>query len=154
MSDASNSIIKLLWVEDQARKGALLNCTQIIEKDESYNLTTVAYASVAEEYILSKQYDKIIFDIRILPGYDSYWEEQHNALNLRLGIKLIERVFKKLDTEKIPYGIISIEDWSNLKDSILSIDSKFNSSIQYRRKGEFVFPNKIIPFINNLRISI
>lgn len=143
--------INLLWVEDQARNGALLNCTQRLEKENLFDLTIIQYASTAELMINENHYDKIIFDIRILPGENKFWEDEYNSLNMRLGLKLIEKTIEIIKNNSTKYGIITIEEWENIQDNIMKIDNNFDHSVQYRRKNHFTNPTKIISFINELK---
>lgn len=151
MTQIQINYVRILWIEDQARQGALLNCTQKLERTGSFELTILQDATRAEQAIKQNAYDKILFDVRILPGNSEYWQQEHNKFNLKLGIKLLQRVITVIKDHGTAYGLITIEEWANIERTIMNIDPKFDRTKQYRRKEEFVYADKIITFINELK---
>jgi hypothetical protein len=88
---------KILWVEDSARFD-LASLLGPIYASRRYDLTLAENATAASEYLLRRQFDAILVDIRLPPGSHSYWlnifksagADRHNA---KLGLALLGWLF-------------------------------------------------------------
>ncbi len=140
----------ILWVEDEA-ESSLVARKNYLEGCGLYNLTIMRNASHAEEAIRSKKFDKIIFDIRIPPGFSQKWENLHNNGDYRLGLALVEDLYPKLSENKIPFGICTVERWADISERVLTFDPSFDNKNNFIMKGEIVYPEDFVDFIENLK---
>jgi len=62
---------KVLWVEDSARL-ELRNLTGPIYISGEYDMNLAEDATTAVRYLLTKEYDAVILDMRLPPGIDDY----------------------------------------------------------------------------------
>ncbi len=89
---------KVLWVED----GAFSDLTALagaLYMTGDYNLVVAANASDGFRYLLEKEFDAVIMDIRLPPGNDPYFERIYNSsqgsrTSARLGIAVLKRALK------------------------------------------------------------
>ncbi len=152
----ADSKIKLLWVEDETESGLLERKTHL-ELTDDYELFIERNASDGEKSIRENTFDKVIFDIRIPPGFDPKWEDIHNSknnkLSLKLGLVLLERIIAVLRERNTPYGICTIERWQDVSETVLRIDESFNHEIQFLHKDDVVFPEDFEVFIQKIHIQ-
>ncbi|MBK9007283.1 MAG: response regulator [Anaerolineae bacterium] len=83
---------KVLWVEDSARL-ELRNLTGPIYISGEYDINLAEDATSAVRYLLTKEYDVVILDMRLPPGIDDYWvnvyrERGEDNADARLGLEL------------------------------------------------------------------
>jgi CheY-like chemotaxis protein len=86
--------IKVLWVEDSARL-ELRNLTGPIYISGDYDMNLAEDATTAVRYLLTKEYDAVILDMRLPPGIDDYWiniyrEKGEDKADARLGLELAD----------------------------------------------------------------
>jgi CheY-like chemotaxis protein len=85
---------KVLWVEDSARL-ELRNLTGPIYISGEYDMNLAEDATTAVCYLLTKEYDAIILDMRLPPGIDDYWikiyrNKGEDKADARLGLELAD----------------------------------------------------------------
>ena len=85
---------KVLWVEDSARL-ELRNLTGPIYISGDYDLNLAEDVTSAVRYLLTKEYDAVILDLRLPPGIDDYWiriyqNKGEDKADARLGLELAE----------------------------------------------------------------
>lgn len=88
---------KVLWVEDSARL-ELRNLTGPIYISGEYDMNLAEDATTAVRYLLTKEYDAIILDMRLPPGIDDYWiriyrDKGEDKADARLGLELADWLF-------------------------------------------------------------
>ena len=88
---------RVLWVEDSARL-ELRNLTGPIYFSGEYDLNLAEDATTAVRYLLTKEYDAVILDMRLPPGIDEYWghiyqEKGEDKAQARLGLELANWLF-------------------------------------------------------------
>ncbi|MBE0680522.1 MAG: response regulator [Anaerolineales bacterium] len=85
---------KVLWVEDSARL-ELRNLTGPIYISGEYDMNLAEDATTAVRYLLTKEYDAVILDMRLPPGIDDYWvkiyrDKGEDKADARLGLELAD----------------------------------------------------------------
>jgi len=85
---------KVLWVEDSARL-ELRNLTGPIYISGDYDMNLAEDATTAVRYLLTKEYDAVILDMRLPPGIDDYWiniyqDRGEDKADARLGLELAD----------------------------------------------------------------
>lgn len=85
---------KVLWVEDSARL-ELRNLTGPIYISGEYDMNLAEDATTAVRYLLAKEFDAVILDMRLPPGIDDYWiniyqERGEDKADARLGLELAD----------------------------------------------------------------
>jgi hypothetical protein len=126
---------KVLWIEDAASmdladlSGPVIMCGK-------YDLDTALDATEAGEKIARSEYDAVVVDIRIPPGWDQAWVDYYagrhsNKTAARLGLQLLhsllapERAQVRIERNRIPswvtptkIGILSVETRKELEDDL------------------------------------
>lgn len=122
---------KVLWVEDSARL-ELRNLTGPIYISGEYDMNLAEDATTAVRYLLTKEYDAVILDMRLPPGIDDYWiniyrERGEDKADARLGLELAEWVLNsRTDFPNKPplwikphhVGVFTVENDSNLHEKL------------------------------------
>jgi len=85
---------KVLWVEDSARL-ELRNLTGPIYISGEYDMNLAEDATTAVRYLLTKEYDAVILDMRLPPGIDDYWikiyrDKGEDKADAQLGLELAD----------------------------------------------------------------
>lgn len=84
--------LKILWVEDSARLELRKMMGPVIVSGE-YDINLAEEVTSAVRYLLTKEYDAVILDMRLPPGMDDYWsqlysERGEDKAQARLGLEL------------------------------------------------------------------
>lgn len=69
-------LTKVLWIEDSARF-ELNNLMGPVLYDERYDFHLAEDVTSAIEYLLLRDFDVLIVDIRLPPGSDEFWNEHY-----------------------------------------------------------------------------
>ncbi|MCX6579733.1 MAG: hypothetical protein NT166_06060 [Candidatus Aminicenantes bacterium] len=145
---------KVLWIEDGAFVEISDVAGPVINNATTYDLHVAFNVADAVKKIQVSQFDAVIVDIRIPPGFDSEWENLYkksgyNRINARLGINLLFSLLKPRDAaiklKNIPrwispekFGIFTVEGKQEVKDDLEKLGIQF---FEQKRAG---IPNTIL----------
>lgn len=130
---------KILWVEDGAFSD-LIDTVGPLYASGDYNLVVAPDASQGFRYLMEKEFDAVIMDIRLPPGKDPYFVNIYNVSGesktaARLGMAVMERVLKP-SGEAIPewvkaerFGVLTVESSVEVRAELDSLGVKV-----YRQK--------------------
>lgn len=122
---------KVLWVED----GAFSDLTYLagpLYTSGDYNLIVALDASEGFRYLMEKEFDAVIMDIRLPPGTDPYFVKLYNVSSesknaARLGMAVLERVLEP-SGEVMPewikdyrFGVFTVEGGKEVKEELDSL---------------------------------
>jgi hypothetical protein len=145
---------KVLWVEDSARL-ELRNLTGPIYISGEYDMNLAEDATTAVRYLLTKQYDAVILDMRLPPGIDDYWvslyqERGEDKADARLGLELAIWLFNGKSYVSVPppswikpyhVGVFTVEN-----------DSALHSNLEYLNIS--VFEHKVAGLTDTVLVEI
>src|SRR5438105_597952 len=122
---------KVLWVEDSAFSDLTVLAGALYMTGD-YNLVVAANASDGFRYIMEKEFDAVIMDIRLPPGNDPYFESLYNSsqgskTSARLGIAVLERALKPsaenarawISPER--FGVLTVESRREVKEELVAL---------------------------------
>jgi CheY-like chemotaxis protein len=145
---------KVLWVEDSARL-ELRNLTGPIYISGEYDMNLAEDATTAVRYLLTKEYDAVILDMRLPPGIDDYWvniylERGEDKADARLGLELANWLFNgKADVSFTPpdwikphhVGVFTVEN-----------DSALHARLEFLKIS--VFEHKVAGLTDTILVDI
>lgn len=119
---------KVLWVEDGAFSD-LTVLTGALYMTGDYNLVIATNASDGFRYLMEKEFDVVIMDIRLPPGNDLYFQNLFNSnlrsrTSTRLGIAVLERALKPsaenarawISPER--FGVFTVESREEIEEDL------------------------------------
>jgi hypothetical protein len=116
---------RALWIEDGARS-ELSHLSGPVLYDGRIELVLAEDLTTAVEYLLEEEFDAVVVDVRLPPGDDPYWKEQHrragrDKVHAQLGLQLLRWL---LDAEDKP-GLASPPSWLDAKRiAVFSVDTE------------------------------
>jgi CheY-like chemotaxis protein len=145
---------KVLWVEDSARL-ELRNLTGPVYISGDYDMNLAEDATTAVRFLLTKEYDVVILDMRLPPGIDDYWikiyqDKGEDKADARLGLKLADWLLNGLSDFPSrppawirPYhvGVFTVEN-----------DSALHSKLEYSKIR--VFEHKVAGLSDTILVEI
>ncbi len=151
-----NQVIKVLWIEEETFENLELLRIQL-ELDSRIALKVAGNAREACDYLAWEEFDVILVDIILPPGFDDFWIDTRSQTE-RLGLVLIEKIFDK-SIEVLPknlhvdkFGVFTIE---RQKDIINIFNSKGGpiKNKNYRNKDSIHEGAELIQFIKEINSS-
>ncbi len=116
---------RALWIEDGARS-ELSHLSGPVLYDGRIELVLAEDLTTAVEYLLEEEFDAVVVDVRLPPGDDPYWKEQHrragrDKVHAQLGLQLLRWL---LDAEDKP-GLATPPSWLDAKRiAVFSVDTE------------------------------
>jgi hypothetical protein len=123
--------VKVLWVEDGAfAELSLLSAPLYTTSD--YDLVIAEDASEGFRYLMAREFDAVVMDIRLPPGNDPYFLElyfnqRESKVAARLGMAVLERALRPsaenarawIKPER--FGVFTVESSKELKEELDSL---------------------------------
>lgn len=139
--------IYVLWVEDDAMYNLQYIASPIV-MNPNYDLTLAITVTEALHHLQRREYDVIVFDLRLPPGKQSEWVQFNQKLGQaqeppRLGLHLITNLYGLANGSSLPIpevkppppitriGILSVDSWEDVEDGLDNL--KFHKT-NYRQK--------------------
>lgn len=104
---------RILWIEEETL-GTLSPRRSHLETSLQYDLCIVDNAREAEEFILSREFDALILDLRIYSGYDDKWVERKEK-DERVGLWIIGIIAEKRPEWRSRLGVYTNETYENIQ---------------------------------------
>ena len=101
----------VLWVEDDAMYNLQYIASPVV-MNPKYDLTLAITVSEALDHLQRRDYDVVVFDLRLPPGEENAWVKLNQKLGEameppRLGLHLNATKTKMITLGSLPYGSIS-----------------------------------------------
>jgi DNA-binding NarL/FixJ family response regulator len=147
---------KVLWVEDGAFSD-LVRLSAPVYVSGEYDLVTAIDASEGFHYLMEKEFNAVIVDIRLPPGrnpeFISLYNRRGSRDAARLGLALLRRVLQPPAGQKTPpwiradlFGVFTVEGKAEVQPELLSLGVKV-----YQQKTERMSKTVLIDIIENIR---
>lgn len=138
----------VLWVEDDAMYNLQYIASPIV-MNPKYDLTLAITVSEALHYLQRRQYDVIVFDLRLPPGKQQEWVTLNQQLGKameppRLGLHLLTNLYGCANGNTLPLpevkppppitrvGILSVDSWEDVATGLNGLE--FHEA-NYRQKS-------------------
>ena len=116
---------RALWIEDGARS-ELSHLSGPVLYDGRIELVLAEDLTTAVEYLLEEEFDAVVVDVRLPPGDDPYWKEQHrkagrDKVHAQLGLQLLRWLLESTDKP----GLATPPSWLDAKRiAVFSVDTE------------------------------
>ena len=156
----------VLWIEDDATYNLQYIASPIV-MNPKYDLTLAVTVSEAINFLERREYDAIIFDLRLPPGRQKdciklYKELAKSQEPSRLGLHLLLNLFGmpvnakyRLSMPDFPFdfsvdkiGILSVDDWDDVAELLRGIG--ICEPIQYKRKRAGMPSNTLLNLVETV----
>jgi hypothetical protein len=149
---------KVLWIEDQGLTDLDVLASYVYLSGE-YDLDVAVNVSECLSYLRQREYDIIIFDIRIPPGENLDWRKLFDKLggnekNAKLGLQLLRSLLKH---SKAEISTVNIPNWiSPNRIGVLTIEPNLNNDMaelgikSYIIKNSDSNPEILLKIINGI----
>lgn len=123
----------VLWVEDDAMYNLQYIASPVV-MNPKYDLTLAITVSEALDHLQRREYDVVVFDLRLPPGEERDWVQLNQRLSEameppRLGLHLITNLYGTANghTLALPQvkqppiariGILSVDSWEDVEDGL------------------------------------
>lgn len=154
----------ILWVEDDATYNLQYIASPVV-MNPRYDLTLAITASEAIHFLQRRQYDALVFDLRLPPGKQQEWVRLDQKLGQlmeppRLGLHLLYNLYSprnnghSIHLPVLPppppihqVGILSVDAWEDVADGLVQLH--FHQT-NYRQKRAGMPSNILLQLVQDI----